>query len=203
MSDDKNPLQPLEKAHEESWFMRRNAQLIEQMRDRMQAEEAAALLKQNTGVDDDEIALALARLGVTADTAPALHLVPLVQVAWADGEIHGDERDLLLEAADATGVTEGPAREFFESLLEKRPADAFFDTALDFIGAMLQALPESEADKARNNLTDFAHRVAKASGGLFGLFWTVDDEERDALAHIAEKLEKGRPKATEKLLDKV
>ncbi len=204
MSDDKNnPLEPLEKAHEEVWFLRKNQQLIEQMRQRLSTEERANLIKQASGVSDDHIATALAQLGVTAETAPVLHLVPLLQVAWADDEIEPDERDLLLEAAEATGITEGPARVYFESLLVNKPSAEFFATALDFVAALMRALPEVEANRARNNLEDFALRVAKANGGLFGLFWTVDEDEKAALRQIAQKLSLGKPGATSRMLSKI
>ena len=203
MSDESNPLGVVEKAHEEAFFMRRNRELIAQMKERMAEQEQARLIRETTGVADEHILAALAHLGVTVETAPALHLVPLLHVAWADGEIQASERDLLLSAADSTGLTDGPARAYFESMLTTRPTDEFFAAALDFIGAILKALPPQESAKARDNLEHFAWRVADAAGGLFGLVWNVDDAEKNVLRDIARKLSDGKPEASSFLLSKL
>lgn len=203
MSDKNNPLDPLERAAEESYFHRQDQRLIAEMRDKLARERNAESIRAATGLADEALVQRLAELGVDRDTVPVLHLVPLLQVAWADGEIQGGEKDLLLEAAEATGVTEGPARARFEEMLETRPSQAWFDAALDFIRHMVAALPQGEAEKARGNLVDLAWRVADASGGVFGLWGRVEDDEKNALRAIAQKLAADKGDAASKLLDKL
>lgn len=203
MSKPKNPLEPLERANEESYFHRQDQQLIDQLRDKMARERNAEEIKAETGLTDEALIAKLAELGVSKATIPVLHLVPLLQVAWADGEIQAGERELLLEAAEATGVTEGAAREAFEGMLQKRPSKAYFDAALGFIRHMVAALPGAEGEKAKANLVDLAWRVADASGGVFGLWGRVDKDEKAALRAIAEKLTDGKGDAAEKLLGKL
>lgn len=203
MSDSKNPLEPLERAHEESYFHRQDQKLIEQLREKMTRQQNAEAIRAETGLTDDALLAKLAELGVEKQTIPVLHLMPLIQVAWADGEIQAGERELLMEAAEATGVTSGPAREALESMLEKRPSDEYFDAALGFIHHMVAALPGGEGEKAKANLVDLAWRVADASGGVFGLWGRVEDSEKQVLKAIAEKLTDGHGDAADKLLGKL
>lgn len=203
MSDEKTPLEPLRNAHEDEWFRKKNQELIDRMKSQLERQQTTAELANATGVQDQALLDQLADLGITRETARILHLVPLLQVAWADGEIQDNERDLLVEAANRTGVTEGPAREAFDKMLQKRPDPAFFQGALNFLKAMLAALPGEEGARTCKDLTDLAWRVANASGGLFGLFGKVDDNEEEVLKQIAGKLGESFPEATKKLLDKI
>jgi hypothetical protein len=185
MSD--QPLDPLRRAHEDDFFRKRNQELIEKMRQKLSTEEAAADLKAATQLDDEELIHQLSALGITRETLPVLHLVPLLQVAWADGEIQDEERVLLLQAADEANVT-GPARTTFEGMLHKQPSPEFFDASMSFIKAMLAAMPEDKAQDAAANLQALTWRVADAAGGLFGLFGRVGGTEKAALRQIAERL---------------
>lgn len=203
MSDAKAPLDRVRRAHEEEFFQKQNQALINAMKQKLAAEEAARSLAESTGITDAALLERLAAFGFDAETAAVLHLVPMVQVAWADGEIQADEKELLLEAADAHGVTSGPARAKFESLLAQAPPAALLDTAIDFIKALLAALPDAEANQACADMTALSYKVAQASGGIFGLFKKVDDDEKAVLRRIAERLAADHPDAAKGLLRKL
>lgn len=203
MSDKIHPLDKMRGAHEEEYFQRRNKELIEAMRQKMAVEAEASEIEAETGVHDDVIVKHLAELGIDHDTVHMVHLVPLVEVAWADGEIHDVERVLLLKAADSAGITEGPARAAFEALLDTRPTQGYFDAALDFVRAMLHVMDDEHAKQASHNLEDLAHRIADAAGGVFGLWGRVDDAEREVLKHISARLHDTRPDASSRLLTKL
>lgn len=203
MTDKSNPLDRVGNAHEEEYFRRENAKLIEALRQKAALDTEADEIEAQTGVHDDAIAHHLAELGVTAETVGMLHLVPLVEVAWADGTIQLDERELLLKAADSAGISGGAPRAAFEALLETRPTEEYFETALDFVRAMLLAMDDEHRKQASGNLEHLAHRIADAAGGVFGLWGRVDENEREVLNHIAERLSGTRPDATTKLLGKL
>lgn len=180
-------LEPLRLAHEEEYFQRHNQELVEKLRARAANEAAAANIKAATGVQDDALVEHLARLGVTRDTVAVLHLMPLLEVAWADGEIQDEERALLHGAADEAKL-EGKALEAFEAMIQKRPKQIYFDVALEFIRTVLAAMPEAEANAARENIKSLTETIAQSTGGWFGIFGNVSDEEESALAHITGRL---------------
>ena len=57
-------------------------------------------------MDNPELLRRVMELGVTLDTAPAFLLAPLVQVAWAEGEVTEREHKTVLRLAGARGVEE-------------------------------------------------------------------------------------------------
>ena len=78
---------------------------------------------------------------MTLDTAPAFLLAPLVQVAWAEGEVTEQEHKTVLRLAGTRGVEENsPAHTQLRAWLRERPADALFDTATEAIKVGLAVL---------------------------------------------------------------
>ncbi len=196
MSDQIKPLESVRAAHEEEYYLRQNQALIAKMRDRLAKEAAALALEERSGVHDPQLLSWLAELGVTADHVPILHLVPLIQVAWADGTLQDEERVMLEKAAAEAGVTpDSPAHAVLAALLNERPKVEFYDAALMYVRTLVAAMSDADAHNARENLLSLARQVAKASGGLFGLFPSVGDAERSALQKIAAQLE-ARPAAS-------
>ena len=114
MANDSNPLKKLGQANLEAYHKQQDQALVEALRQKQASAAAAESIKSATGLENDAVTLRLAELGVTVDTLPTLHLVPLIDVAWADGEIQDAERALLEEAARIHGVDSGPARDFFD-----------------------------------------------------------------------------------------
>ena len=70
---------------EETYYRQKEGELISRIQERSSAARERKELAAETGIADDEILLLLQQLGYTRDTVSILHLVPLVQVAWASG----------------------------------------------------------------------------------------------------------------------
>jgi tellurite resistance protein len=199
---DKNPLDPVRASHEEEFFHKKNQDLIVRLRHQLSTAETARALETATGIHDAELMSWLAELGITPENAAVLHLVPLFQVAWSDGAIQPAERELLEKAAAETGITPGTAAHgAFLELLKAPPSRGYYDAALIYTRLVLSALPEADASAARENLQSLAGQMARAAGGLFGIFSKVAEEERAALRQISAQLE-DHPAASD-LLKKV
>ena len=175
---------------EEEYFHRKERELIEKMRVRAAAEEQRRRLGQETGVGDDDVLRDLQELGYTPETVMLLHLVPLIQTAWAEGGVTQKERDLIVKAARSRGITAGsPADQQLDLWLAKRPSDELFEKTLRAIRTILQAQPDDARAASEKDLLALASAIATASGGIVG-FRAVSDEERQILAHISEELKK-------------
>ena len=122
------------------------------------------------------------------DTVVLLPLVPLVQVAWAEGGVSPQERALIVDLARKRGVQEGSAadRQLAEWLAE-RPDDDVFTRAARLIRAMLQAGSEETHDLSPDDLVKYCESIAAASGGLLGI-GRVSSEERALLKRLADQL---------------
>ena len=93
------------KALEESFFAKENQRLLERMREEKRKLAAKDALAGASRIQDDALLDRLVELEIGPDTWTALSLIPLVEVAWADGVLEARERRAILEAAANTGVT--------------------------------------------------------------------------------------------------
>jgi hypothetical protein len=174
---------------EEDYFRKRDRELIERMRQATAAEQTRKDLQAKTGLQDPELVRDLQELGFTTDTVALLPLVPVLQVAWAEGGISSAERKLILDLARSRGIESGTAadRQLAE-WLERRPAAAVFDGATRLIRAMVDR-PDSAGDLSVDGLLKYCENIASASGGMFGI-GRVSAEERAILTSISAALKK-------------
>jgi hypothetical protein len=91
---------------EEEWALRMEAARTEALRQtEARRREREALVARLDG--DEALADVLQGFGLGADGIGVLHLVPLVELAWADGDVAPRERDRILEMARLRGVVPG------------------------------------------------------------------------------------------------
>jgi tellurite resistance protein len=173
---------------EEDYFRKRDRELIEKMRQAAAAEQTRRDLETKTGLKDPALLADLQELGFTPDTMALLPLVPIVQVAWAEGGVSDAERKLIVQLARARGVDAGSAaaRQLGE-WLDRRPAADVFTRATRLIRAMLDQPSASAAELNADELIKYCENIAAASGGILGM-GRISTEERAALAKIAEAL---------------
>src|SRR3990172_9350202 len=92
---------------EEDYFRKKDRELIEKIRLAAAAEQVRKDLGRKTGLDAPELLQELHDLGFTPDTVGLLPLVPVIQMAWAEGGIKTAERELILRLARSRGVEVG------------------------------------------------------------------------------------------------
>lgn len=188
------------RSYESEYFQRRERELIEKMRKRATREAEQHDLAEQLGVADDEILTALHDLGYTRETVTVLHLVPLLQVAWADGSVSAEERAGVLEAARLRGVEESsPAYRQLLGWLDRRPPEGFFEDTLRLVGHVLQVQAPEQQAKSKQDLLSYANAIARASGGLLGL-GRVSVEEQAVIDRIARAIESAHGAATRQVL---
>lgn len=174
---------------EEEYFRKKDRELIEKMRQAAAAEQARGELGRKTGLQDPALLDELRELGLTAETVVLLPLVPVLEVAWAEGSITPAERSLILELARSRGIAEGSAADRqLADWLDSRPDPDVFRRA----GRLVAALLASGSEDARLGLTadtliSYCERIAAASGGILGI-GRISAEERALLSKIAADL---------------
>ena len=105
----------------------------------------------------------LQELGYTAETVQLLHLVPLIQMAWAEGSVSDRERALIVEAARSRGVEQDSAADRQLAVwLESRPSEELFEKTLRAVAALLQA---QSTGTGRDDLAAQLAAIASASAG--------------------------------------
>jgi hypothetical protein len=182
-----NPLSDRGRAFEEDYFRKRDRELIEKMRKASVAEDARREMSSRTGLQDPAMLQELEALGFTPDTVALLPLVPLVQMAWAEGGVSDAERKLIVKLARARGIEEGNAADRqLAGWLSARPDPQVFARASRLIRAMLDA-PAGDHTISADDLVKYCESIAAASGGILGIN-RISAEERALLNTIANDL---------------
>ena len=180
------------RALEDEYFHRQERELMEKLRQRGLEDATRRGMSERTGVADEEILRDLQALGYTPETVMLLHLVPLLQMAWAEGSVSDSERDLILEAARARGVDKDSAADRqLAAWLTDRPSEELFERTLRAIGAILQLRPSEERDASEKDLVTRLTAIASASGGILG-FGKVSPQEQEMLARITQAMVRAR-----------
>ncbi len=173
---------------EEEYFRRRDRELIERMRAERETALVRDALATATGIRDPESLKDLAALGFTPETVALLPIVPLLQVAWAEGGVSDAERKLIIDFARARDIAAGSdADAQLQEWLDRRPSEDTFRKAGRLIAAMLDRPDGAEMQLSADDLLKYCEQIAHASGGIFG-FGSVSSEERTALERVATQL---------------
>jgi tellurite resistance protein len=179
------------KALEQEFFRRRDAALLEQRRVEAARQQARAALAAASRITDEDLLDQLVAMGIDADTLVALSLIPLAEVAWADGWVDAAEKRAVLAAARATGLAPKRAGyRLIESCLTTRPPAALRGLWRRYIQSVCATLPADGRDSLRRELSRKGYAVAEAAGGFKGLFSRVSAQEEALLEEIAAAFER-------------
>jgi hypothetical protein len=172
------------KALEESFFAKESERLLAKLRQEAARQKKREVLAEALKLDDDEVLDHLVGLDLSPEAVVAFSLVPLVEVAWADGQIQPKEREAILRAAEERGVTPGSVnRELLENWLRKRPDPGLLDVWRHYCKGLLKALDPDERALMRERVIGNARRVAESAGGFLGL-GSISEAEKSVLEEL-------------------
>lgn len=141
-------------------------------------------------LNDDELNATLESLGLSRQNHRAVVLLPLIEVAWADGRIQRAERVRIVQIARRFGI-DGRSP-WLARWLDKRPSRKIFLAART---ALLDLMARSDYGEppidSLDDLLDCCLWIAEAAGGLFGLAFTIERSERECIEQIAASLSLG------------
>lgn len=180
------------RAEEAVYFHKHDVILLERLRRKIKLGEIAEALAEKLKVDNRALLERIAELGVTVDTGGAFILAPLVEVAWADGEVSEAERETILRMAADRGVAPNSAdMNQLQQWLENRPPIALFALAVEAIKVGISVLPPDERAQRVKMMVAACEEVAHAAGGLHKLlrrYARLSPGERTVLNEIASHL---------------
>lgn len=163
-------------------FHERDQQLLQAFRARLERMDRRAQLAAMCGIDDDALLDHLLDLGVEPETVAAMAIVPLVAVAWADQSVQAEERQAIIQAAQAAGVPPQDGRyPILEHWLTERPGPELLDAWKRYVAALCRQLSQEEIEELKRDVLDRARNVAQAAGGILGLGNKISAKERDVL----------------------
>lgn len=175
---------------EAEYFFQLDRELIEGMRRRAASQQERLRMAEASHIFEPAILEALENLGFDHDTVTLLFVVPLVQVAWADGSVSQIEHDHIFAVASLRGTAaDSPAFGRLAEWLNRRPPEEFFEGALNVISAVLSILPPAEREACRQAIVLCCRDAAAAPCHVIGWVSRVCVAKRKAIEHISARLE--------------
>jgi hypothetical protein len=170
------------RALEDSFFHERDQRLLENLRMELETFEAHKQLAHVSGIIDQQVLMNLVKAGVRAETLAAVSLIPLVEVAWADGAVSDEEREAVLKGAAESGIHPGNASYvLLEQWLRQRPDVRVIAAWKEYVHTLAMSMPAEAIETMRANLIGRARKVAEAAGGFLGLTSKISKVEQAAL----------------------
>ena len=172
------------RALENQFFEKDDQQKLAAMKRTLDSQGTRDELRKASGMSDEAVLDKLVALGLRANTIAALSLVPLIEVAWADGKIQDNERTAILQGAHGKHLEAGtPGYELLQVWLTKPPQDELFVAWEAYIKALIAQLNDEQNRLLKNQIIGFAKMVAASAGGLLG-FGKVSASEEKVLHRI-------------------
>jgi hypothetical protein len=177
-------LEDRERALENQFFDKENKEKLAAMKHKLDDKASKDELRKASGMSDELVLEQLVALGLRGNTIAALSLVPLIQVAWADGAIQDNERVAILQGAAGKGLEEGSdGYALLQGWLKRAPGDELFTAWEAYIKALASQLNDEQNRLLRTQIVGFAKLVATAAGGILG-FGKVSASEEAVLHRI-------------------
>ncbi len=163
---------------EDAFFRKRDAELIAQHRKLEKIKCTRKALAEISGIHNAKVLDKLIELEVSPQILSSMAVVPLIEVAWADGKVDAEERRALLAAAESKGVAKCSVdHALLENWLQHRPPAKLLDAWMHYISGLCEIMSREERRAFQHDLLGRARKVAEASGGLLGMAKVSDKEQ--------------------------
>lgn len=167
---------------EEEFFAKKDAILIEQQKKLLAMEHTQAALTAVSGIRNEVVLKKLVALDIHPDLLATLALVPLVEMAWADGKIQENERTAILQGASNIGMGKGSIDyTLLDEWLKIKPPDSLLTAWVLYIEGLCERLTPEECESLKTTLIGYARKVAEAAGGFLGLGSPISSQEQALL----------------------
>lgn len=184
MVSKKDSLKERAKALENAFFQKKEKELVMLINEQKKHSDEVSTLAQLSGIRNPTLLDIAVDLGLNQETFLALHLIPLVKVAWSDQVLDTKENKALHEICEEIHIEKDSlALKLFESWLEKDINPNLLIIWSDYVHELKRLL---SIDQFREFEKETIHRcevVAKASGGFLGIN-SISKKEQEMIIKI-------------------
>lgn len=172
---------------EDAFFLKEDQRLMESLREMKVLEETTGMLSEVSGITDPHLLVRLAQLKVTPSAAASLAILPLIEVAWADGAVDAVERQAILESLDKVLFFQTIDRDIVEAWLGLAPPPALFTAWETYAKHVAEQLTPADRKSLSDAILTHARQVAQAAGGFLG-FSKISKPEQAVLDRLEKAL---------------
>jgi len=169
----------------DAFFHANDQQLLAEFRKRLEKKDRRAQLAAASGIHDEAVLDRLIELNISPETLAAMTVVPLIQVAWADGKVQPEERKAIIQAAQDAGIKPRDGHyPLLEYWLDRKPGREMLEAWEHYIRTLCQRLTSEEIADLKRDVMTLARKVAQAAGGIPGLKSKISKAEREVLNEL-------------------
>lgn len=166
----------------DKFFLERDKKLIADLHRIEKMKETKKDLSKVSGITDDEVLQKLVDLDIRPEILATLALVPLVEVAWADGSIDEEEQKAVLEAAEESFISkESPDFDLLRQWLTHKPGVKLFEAWEHYIKGLCRELTKHQKNALKKDLIGHARQVVQSAGGILGFGKKISKAEQKIL----------------------
>jgi hypothetical protein len=175
---------------EEEYHRKKEFELLEKLKGVFQKKMDKDSLREASGVTNEQLLDRLVEIQLKGEMMAAFQLYPLVEIAWADGDLSESEARSVLTAGEEHGIRPGTkAHEMLEQRLHKGPDPEVRKIWFLYADELRKNLTPNELTTFRTDLLERARAVVASTGHLERLLVDVGGERR-ILAAIEKALTK-------------
>ena len=177
------------RSFEAEYFSRKNAQLVSKLRQVFERKVDKESVRRVTGITNERLLENLVELNLSGDLMAAFNMLPLVELAWADGAVDDREVRALMHGLAEAGIREGtPAYQRMEFAIRAGPDPEARKLWYLYAEELKSALSAEELQEFRDDLLANARSIATVSGGFLNIAFTISPNEQRVLAAIEKAL---------------
>lgn len=187
--DKKSALERRERAFEAEYFSRKDAELVNKLKAVFHKKVDKQSIRDATGVTDEALLDRLVELNLDGELMAAFNILPIVEVAWADGDVDDREFRAVLQAAEQHGLHPGgKAYAMLETRLREGPSRDARKLWFHYAEALRKTLGRVQLERFRKDLVETCWRIAETSGGVLNLAFKVSANERKVIEAVERAL---------------
>jgi hypothetical protein len=173
---------------EQEYFRKKEFELLEKLKAVFQKKVDKESISKATGITNEQLLDRLVEMQLNGELMGAFQLYPLVEIAWADGDLSESEAKSVLAAGEKQGVRPGTrAYQILDDRLHKGPDPEARKIWFLYAEELKKTLSPNELQTFRNDLLERARGIVAATGHLERLLIDVGGE-RKVIAAIEKAL---------------
>ena len=154
---------------EDSFFVNKDKKLLENLKKMKEMEETIKSLQEVSGIKNKDFLKKLVKLEIPPHVLASLKVIPLVEVAWADGNVDEKEKKVIMEIIKKEKYLGKIDMELLESWISMKPERKLLDAWINYIKGLCSQLSKDESNILGEGILGHLKDVAAASGGFLGI----------------------------------
>jgi len=180
---------------ESEYFHKKDADLVGKLRGVFEAKHERDELRRLTGITDNDVLDRLVALEVKGEMLTAFKLLPIIEIAWADGTLDQSEADAIMAAAIKYGISpESESLARIKEWLQRGPNAEARKAWYMYAQELRKVLSPAELKTFREDLVETATKIAELSGGVLNMFFNLTEPEKVVLKKITDALSDSGPR---------